>query len=35
VEYALSLDRRKVGAFEAVLASGTDTLQVTLLRSAQ
>lgn len=29
VEYALSLDRRIAGAFEAVLASGTDTLEVT------
>lgn len=28
-EYALSLDRRNVGAIEAALASGTDTLQLT------
>ena len=28
-EYAISLDRRNVGAIEAVLASGSDTLQIT------
>lgn len=33
-EYALSLDRRNVGAIEAVLASGTDTLQLTYMRVA-
>lgn len=34
VEYPISLDRRNVGAIEAVLASSTDTLQVTWLRMA-
>lgn len=33
-EYALSLDRRASGAIEAILASGTDTLQVTWMRVA-
>ena len=32
VDYPLSLDRRNVGAIEALLAAGTDTLQVTWCR---
>ena len=34
-EYSFSIDRRKVGAFEVILASGTDTLQVTHIRTSQ
>lgn len=34
VEYPISLDRRNVGAIEAILASSTDTMQVTWLRTA-
>lgn len=34
-EYTISLDRRVVGAIEVVLASGTDTLQVTWMRIGQ
>lgn len=33
-EYMLSLDRRLEGAFEAVLAAGTSTLEVTWVRTA-
>lgn len=33
-EYSVSLDRRSVGALEAVLASGTDTLEVTWIVAA-
>ena len=33
-EYELSLDRRNVGAIEAVLAAGTDTLEITWIRAA-
>ncbi len=33
VEYEVSFDRRKVGAIECVLASGTDTLEVTWVRN--
>ena len=29
VEYAVSFDRRVVGAIEAILASSTDTMQIT------
>lgn len=32
VEYALSLDKRVVGSIEALLASGSDTLQVTWVK---
>ena len=32
-EYFLSFDRRNVGSIEAVLSSGTDTLQVTWIRN--
>lgn len=33
VEYAMSFDRRLTGAIEAVLASSTDTLEITWLRT--
>tara|TARA_Y100000310_G_scaffold179607_1_gene179558 strand:- start:105 stop:890 length:786 start_codon:yes stop_codon:yes gene_type:complete len=33
VEYAVALDRRSIGAVEALVASGTDTLQLTWTRS--
>ena len=32
VEYPISFDRRRTGAIEAVLAAGTDTMQVTWLK---
>ena len=32
-EYGLSFDRSRVGAIEAVLASGTDTMQLTWVRT--
>jgi len=35
VEYNFSIDRKDVGGFEAKLASATDTLQVTHVRTAQ
>ena len=34
VLHYLSIDRRHVGSFEAILASGTDTLEVTHIRNA-
>lgn len=33
-EYALSFDRRSVGAIEAILAAGTDTMELTFLKVA-
>jgi len=34
-EYGVSLDRRAIGAFEAILASGSDTLEVNYMRTVQ
>jgi hypothetical protein len=34
-EYYISLDRRNVGAFEAVLAAGTSTLEINWLKNIQ
>lgn len=35
VEYNISLDRRNVGSYEAILASGTDTMQVNYYKTVQ
>jgi hypothetical protein len=35
VEYNISLDRRNIGSFEALLAAGTDTLEVNWIKNIQ
>jgi len=32
-EYNFSIDRRKIGAIEAILSAGTDTAQLTWVRN--